>query len=179
MSDIAGKASWIWQIWTFVIAVALIFSVFREQLRNGIFAGTGVTEIWTTRPGLLWIAFGLVILNSTGPYIGFKTESNIAMYSNMRTGGGVNNRLFMPALSIFHYQDDLVEGIVLNLSGRLYHGQDCIHALALVSVSEGFFSRFNRWVFRSQMRAALLYPVLRAGRNLALRILGRKKLQTD
>lgn len=72
---------------------------------------------------------------------------------------------------------DLDEGMVLKLSGRLYHGQDCVHALAMLSAPEGIVSRLNGWVFRSKIRAAVLYPILRTGRNLTLRLLGRKKIQ--
>jgi predicted DCC family thiol-disulfide oxidoreductase YuxK len=74
---------------------------------------------------------------------------------------------------------DLNEGMVLKLSGRLYHGQDCIHALALLSEPKGLFNRFNAWVFKSPRRAAILYPVLRAGRNLVLKLLGRKNIKPD
>lgn len=74
---------------------------------------------------------------------------------------------------------DLDEGMVLKLSGRLYHGQDCIHALALLSEPKGLFNRFNAWVFKSPKRAAILYPVLRAGRNLVLKLLGRKNIKPD
>lgn len=71
---------------------------------------------------------------------------------------------------------DLDEGMLLKLSGQYYHGKDCIHALALLTREHDVFGRINSWVFRSQQRAAILYPILRAGRNLALRMLGRKKL---
>ncbi|WP_245890355.1 DCC1-like thiol-disulfide oxidoreductase family protein [Roseovarius confluentis] len=74
---------------------------------------------------------------------------------------------------------DLDEGMVLKMSGKLYHGQDCIHALSLLSSPEGAFNRFNAWVFRSKTRAGLLYPVLRAGRNTTLRLLGRKKMRSS
>jgi len=74
---------------------------------------------------------------------------------------------------------DLNEGMVLKMSGQMYHGQDCIHALALLSAPKGAFSKFNGWVFRSKARAAVLYPVLRAGRNLTLRLLGRKRIQQE
>jgi len=72
---------------------------------------------------------------------------------------------------------DLDEGMVLKLTGQLYHSQDCIHTLSLLSTQTGSFNRFNGWVFRSKTRAAVLYPVLRMGRNLILRLLGRKKIQ--
>ena len=71
---------------------------------------------------------------------------------------------------------DLDEGMVLKLSGRLYHGHDCIHALSLLSEAKGVFNRFNAWVFRSEARSAFSYPTMRAGRNLALRMLGRSKI---
>lgn len=74
---------------------------------------------------------------------------------------------------------DLDEGMVLKLSGRLYHGDDCIHALALLGDTTGPFNRINGWVFRSKTRADVLYPVLRAGRNLALLLLGRRKMSAQ
>lgn len=74
---------------------------------------------------------------------------------------------------------DLNEGMVLKLSGQLYHGHDSIHALSLLSAPTGPFSRFNGWVFRSKTRAAVLYPVLRASRNLTLRLLGRKPIRRE
>ncbi|WP_233350113.1 thiol-disulfide oxidoreductase DCC family protein [Henriciella mobilis] len=72
---------------------------------------------------------------------------------------------------------DLDEGMVLKVSDRLYHGDDCVHMLALLSAPKGLFSRFNSWVFKSRLRSALIYPVLRTGRNITLRLLGRRKLQ--
>lgn len=74
---------------------------------------------------------------------------------------------------------DLNEGMVLKLSGKLYHGHDCVHALSLLSAPKGLFSRFNGWVFRSPKRAAVIYPVLRAGRNVSLRLLGRRKIEAQ
>lgn len=72
---------------------------------------------------------------------------------------------------------DLDEGMALKIGGRIYHGDDCIHALALLSGDVGLFNRINAWVFRSPARARVLYPLLRAGRNTALRLLGRRKLR--
>lgn len=71
---------------------------------------------------------------------------------------------------------DLNKGMVLKLSGKLYHGHDCIHALSLLSAPSGLFNCFNGWVFRSEMRAAILYPALRAGRNLILLLLRRNPI---
>lgn len=71
---------------------------------------------------------------------------------------------------------DLDEGMVLKMDGRLYHGEDCIHMLALMSTPSGLFNRTNAAIFRSRSASKLLYPMLRAGRNAALRLLGRSKI---
>ena len=72
---------------------------------------------------------------------------------------------------------DLDEGMALKLDGRLYHGHDCIHMLALLSTPSSAFNRLNAALFRSPRAARLLYPVLRTGRNAALRLLGRSKIR--
>lgn len=72
---------------------------------------------------------------------------------------------------------DLDEGMALKLGGRLYHGADCIHVLALLSTSSGLFNRTSAAVFRSKALSHRLYPVLRAGRNAALFLLGRKQMR--
>lgn len=66
---------------------------------------------------------------------------------------------------------DIDEGMVLVVDDQLYYGSDAIHALALMGSSSGLFNRLNRWVFRSQARAALLYPLLRSFRALLLKLL--------
>lgn len=71
---------------------------------------------------------------------------------------------------------DLDEGMVLKIGSRIYHGDDCIHALALMSSNVGLFNRITAGIFKSPARARLLYPLLRACRNATLRVLGRRKL---
>jgi predicted DCC family thiol-disulfide oxidoreductase YuxK len=74
---------------------------------------------------------------------------------------------------------DVDTGMVLKFNGNYYHGADCIHALALLTTPSGWFNRVNAWVFRSARVSKVLYPVLRAGRNLTLRLLGRTRLQPN
>lgn len=69
----------------------------------------------------------------------------------------------------------LVEGFATG-APRVAHGQDCINRLALMTTRSGAFNRLNAAVFRSERRARALYPVMRAGRNAALRLLGRKRI---
>ena len=71
---------------------------------------------------------------------------------------------------------DLDEGMVLKLDGRLHHGAEALNLIALLSSPWGGFNRINRALFRSARMARLAYPALRAGRNAALRLLGRKKI---
>lgn len=72
---------------------------------------------------------------------------------------------------------DIDTGMVLKLNGNYYHGADCIHALALLTTQSGWFNRLNALAFRSRTFARLAYPVLRAGRNFTLKLLGRARLQ--
>ncbi len=71
---------------------------------------------------------------------------------------------------------DLDEGMVLKYRGKLYHGADCIHMLALLSSPFGLFNRINHLIFKSEQLSRTLYPLLRSGRNLLLRLLRRKKI---
>ncbi|HUP01469.1 MAG TPA: hypothetical protein VM737_08120 [Gemmatimonadota bacterium] len=51
----------------------------------------------------------LVFLNGLSPYLGLKTETSFAMFSNLRTEGRAWNHLILPGrLSLANYQDDLV-----------------------------------------------------------------------
>lgn len=69
---------------------------------------------------------------------------------------------------------DIDAGMALKMDGRLFHGDDCLNRIALLTTPSGAFNRLNAWVFRSGRRSRALYPVLRAGRNAALRLLGRR-----
>lgn len=67
---------------------------------------------------------------------------------------------------------DIDEGMVLKLGDNLYYGADAIHMLSLLSTRSGIFNRLTYWTFRSRSVARILYPVLRSGRNLLLKVLG-------
>ncbi|MGH8479348.1 MAG: DCC1-like thiol-disulfide oxidoreductase family protein [Gammaproteobacteria bacterium] len=89
---------------------------------------------------------------------------------NAREGGALVEELRRAKL-------DLDEGMVLKLGGRYYHGADCIHVLACLSSPATPFNRISALIFKSPLVSRWLYPVLRAGRNLALRILRRTKIR--
>lgn len=71
---------------------------------------------------------------------------------------------------------DLDAGMVMKQDGRLYHGDDVVHRLALMTTGSGPFNAAMAAVFRSPTRAKLLYPWLKAGRSAALALLGRGKI---
>ena len=71
---------------------------------------------------------------------------------------------------------DVDQGMVLKIDDVLYYGSDAIHALALISSRSGLFNRLNYWLFRSQRLSWVIYPVMRSGRNLLLKFLGRSKI---
>ncbi|HUT49520.1 MAG TPA: DCC1-like thiol-disulfide oxidoreductase family protein [Alphaproteobacteria bacterium] len=70
----------------------------------------------------------------------------------------------------------LDDRMVLEIGGVLYHGDACLNRLALMSSRSGVFNRVNYLLFKSPRLARVAYPALRSGRNLALRLLGRKPL---
>lgn len=61
------------------------------------------------------------------------------------------------------------DGMALVDGDQVHHGAEAIHALA---TDRGINGR----VFGSLRRAKALYPLLRAGRNLTLKLMGRSKL---
>ncbi len=71
---------------------------------------------------------------------------------------------------------DIDQGMVLKLDDALYYGTDAIHMLSLISSPSTVFNRLNYAVFKHKRAAALLYPVLRSGRNLLLKLLGKTKI---
>jgi hypothetical protein len=88
---------------------------------------------------------------------------------NAREGGELVERVIEEGF-------DLDEGMVLKYGDRYYYGSDCITTLSLMSTGSGFFNKINGAIFKNATVSRILYPVLRAGRNLTLRLLRRKKI---
>lgn len=105
-------------------------------------------------------------------YVRIRDSVGLLLLVNAREGGPWVERVREAGL-------DLDEGMVLFYGGRAYHGADCIHMLALLSTSSGSFNKVNAVVFSQPTLARVLYPILRAGRNLLLRILHRSKLSLE
>ena len=70
---------------------------------------------------------------------------------------------------------NLDDGMVFCYQGQLYHGDACMNVIALLSDTGSVLSYLMVWVFRSSGRSKLLYPWLRAGRNLTLLVIAKEK----
>jgi predicted DCC family thiol-disulfide oxidoreductase YuxK len=71
---------------------------------------------------------------------------------------------------------DLDQGMVAEIGGVRYWGKDALNALALLTGRSGAFNRLSAALFSSPGIARLAYPLLRAGRNLTLDLMGRRPL---
>lgn len=71
---------------------------------------------------------------------------------------------------------DIDEGMVLKMGDQLYYGADAIHALSLISSRSGFFNRLNYWVFKSKRASHVIYPMLKAGRAVLLKVMRKTKI---
>jgi len=61
-------------------------------------------------PAPFWILPALLLFDGANPYLGLKTETSFAMFSNLRTEGGTTNHLiWRQPLSLARYQEDLVQ----------------------------------------------------------------------
>lgn len=71
---------------------------------------------------------------------------------------------------------DLDQGMAMRIGDDYVHGDAVMQRIAMMSSASGALNRLHAWVFRDPRRARLLYPGLRACRNLTLRLLGRKPI---
>jgi predicted DCC family thiol-disulfide oxidoreductase YuxK len=83
-----------------------------------------------------------------------------------------------PEIAAKLYADgiDLNETMVVNYGGVSYAGPRAIELLSMLSSNAGFLNRASAWLLRDKRRADFFYPLLRFGRNSALRLLGKDKI---
>lgn len=67
---------------------------------------------------------------------------------------------------------NLEEGMLVRWGGRWHHGADAIHLIAKLSRRSPL-----RTLLSNHRVAQFIYPMLRAGRRLALAVLGRPKIR--
>jgi len=71
---------------------------------------------------------------------------------------------------------DLDEGMIVVMKGQFFHGDDAMTRMALMTAESGVLRRATKWTFSKPRRSQILYPILRAGRNMTLKILGHGKI---
>ncbi|MGZ5916394.1 MAG: DCC1-like thiol-disulfide oxidoreductase family protein [Methyloceanibacter sp.] len=69
-------------------------------------------------------------------------------------------------------------GLAVYYEGRIYTGGEAMHVLAFLTTPVGFANRLTAALLRRRSFALRIYPFLRAGRNLLLRIRNRPQLET-
>ena len=71
---------------------------------------------------------------------------------------------------------DLDEGMVIIYQDSFYHGQQALKLMAELGANEDWFNRANRHLFKGEHLGAIAYPLMRAARNLLIRLKGVPKL---
>lgn len=71
---------------------------------------------------------------------------------------------------------DIDEGMVVEVDGELHYGADGIRRLATVENKKNFFNRVNRILFKNERMARRLYSLLKAVRNILLKLLGIRRI---
>ncbi len=71
---------------------------------------------------------------------------------------------------------DLNEGMIAIVGNKIYHGADAVDLLSALSENRGPVAGLLSRVFGDPRRARKLYPYLKMGRRLALRLLGRSQI---
>jgi len=72
---------------------------------------------------------------------------------------------------------DFDESMVVIQGGKDYRGGDAVYLLSLLSADRShLYPRLVHWLVKTPERARVFYPWLRAGRNLALALRGKRKI---
>lgn len=64
------------------------------------------------------------------------------------------------------------EGMVIKYEGHLFQGAEALKVMAELSGNSGAFNRLNSFLFRKKWAAVICYPLMKLGRNIALKTKG-------
>jgi predicted DCC family thiol-disulfide oxidoreductase YuxK len=85
-----------------------------------------------------------------------------------------------PRVASFQRQGyDLNEGMLFVFEDRVYHGEEAVNLLAILSSSSSLFGWLNRAILSNRTAAWLIYPMLKLGRRITLRLRGRSLIPAD
>jgi predicted DCC family thiol-disulfide oxidoreductase YuxK len=82
-----------------------------------------------------------------------------------------------PAKALIRQGYDLNEGMAVVFGGSVYYGKDAVTFLSSLTNSRNWAGRLLSKLLNSPGRAAVLYPVMKLGRRITLRALGRPLLR--
>ena len=74
---------------------------------------------------------------------------------------------------------DLNEGMAAIYGGTVYFGSDAVVLISTLTHKAGPAARVLAALLRDPRRAKRLYPVMRVGRRIALRLLGRPEIASE
>lgn len=74
---------------------------------------------------------------------------------------------------------DLNEGMAAIYGGTVYYGSDAVVLISTLSRERGAAARFLAALLRDPARAKLLYPAMKLGRRVVLRLLGRSEIALE
>ena len=72
---------------------------------------------------------------------------------------------------------DLDEGMAAIYGGKIYHGSDAVVMISALTGENGIAARWLALLLRDPARARWLYPAMKLGRNLTLKLLGKKPIR--
>ena len=81
-----------------------------------------------------------------------------------------------PRVKEVQHQFDLNEGMMAIYGSKMYYGSDAIALISTLCADSGFAQKLLAKIFGKPARARLLYPIMKAGRNVTLWALGRPKI---
>ncbi len=98
--------AWYWMLLVYLLPLALFIWLWYRQPACFQPAAHSYRPI----PAIFWIIPALLIFDGLNPYLGLKTDTAFAMYSNLRSEGGTTNHLiWRHPLALANYQQDLVQ----------------------------------------------------------------------
>ncbi len=71
---------------------------------------------------------------------------------------------------------DLDEGMIVVIDEAVYYGAEAATMLARLSTNSAFLGKIHRWTLSQAAVSKLAYPVMKACRRIALRMIGRTGL---
>ncbi|AOB26184.1 MULTISPECIES: DCC1-like thiol-disulfide oxidoreductase family protein [Bordetella] len=71
---------------------------------------------------------------------------------------------------------DLDNGMVAIIDGEVAYDDEAVHRLALLSSNSTLLNRINKTIMGNKPVSMVLYPILKLGRRMTLRLLGRTSI---